>query len=543
MNTHYDLIIVGAGAGGGTLARYLAPTGKRILMLERGPWLPRELDNWSTQAVVIQRKYETKEVWKDKDGRPVNSNQHYNVGGNTKFWGAALFRFRERDFHSHPTKDGMTQEWPLKYDVFEPYYTQVEKLFDVHGIRGEDPTAPPMSEDYPFEPIEHEPRVQEIHDDLKARGHHPFHLPVAIRRDDRNPHLSACIRCNTCDGFPCLVHAKADAEMNAVRPAITYPNVTLMTEARVLKILTNPSGRAVTGVQAQLRDGVQTFTGDVVVVSCGAINSARLLLMSTNDKHPRGLGNNSSDQVGRNYMYHLLGWMLAITGKTHATSFEKTLGLNDFYWGEPDYPYPMGNIQNTGRVNAEMMKAMLGKPLAGMTFEQMAERSTNWWFMTEDLPDPNNRITLDGDTLRISYTENNREPFDRLLARWTELLEGMQFVDQVVKVSQYISNKVPVSGVAHQCGTVRFGADPKTSVLDLNCKAHDLDNLYVVDSSFYPSSAALNPTHTLMANALRVGDHLLERMKVYRPTMDVLLQATRAPSPGSQAARRQPVSV
>jgi choline dehydrogenase-like flavoprotein len=339
------------------------------------------------------------------------------------------------------------------------------------------------------------------------------------------------------------VHAKADAELNAVRPAITYPNVTLMTEARVLKILTNPSGRAVTGVQTQLRDGVQTFTGDVVVVSCGAINSARLLLMSANDKHPRGLANNSSDQVGRNYMYHLLGWMLAITGKAHATSFEKTLGLNDFYWGEPDYPYPMGNIQNTGRVNAEMMRAMLGKPLAGMTFEQMAERSTNWWFMTEDLPDPNNRITLDGDTLRISYTENNREPFDRLLARWTELLEGMQFVDQVVKVSQYISNKVPVSGVAHQCGTVRFGADPKTSVLDLNCKAHDLDNLYVVDSSFYPSSAALNPTHTLMANALRVGDHLLERMKVYRPTIDVLLQATRAPSPGSPAAHRQPVPV
>ncbi|MBW7904164.1 MAG: GMC family oxidoreductase [Phycisphaerae bacterium] len=515
-NSHYDVIIIGAGAGGGTLARHLGPTGKRILMIERGTWLPRELDNWSTRAVVVDRKYETREVWKDKDGKPVHSNQHYNVGGNTKFWGAALFRFRERDFESHPTRDGMTVEWPVKYDVFAPYYSQVERLFDVHGRRGVDPTEPYIDDDYPFAPIEHEPRVQEIADALKARGLHPFHLPVAIRRDDRNPHLSACIRCNTCDAFPCLLHAKADAETNAVVPALASRNVTLLTSARAMRLVTNPSGRSVAGVECLMENGRSTtFTGDIVVVSCGAINSARLLLMSADDRHPHGLAN-SSGQVGRNYMYHLLAWMWAITGKSHDTQFEKTLGVNDFYWGEKGYAYPMGNIQNTGRVNAEMMRATLGKPVAGMTFEQMAERSTNWWIMTEDLPDPENRITLDGDTIRVSYTENNRESFDRLCARWIDVLRGMECVDQVVSSTQYLSGKVPVSGVAHQCGTIRFGTDPKTSVLDVNCKAHDLDNLYVVDSSFYPSSAALNPTNTIMANALRVGDHLMERMGVRR---------------------------
>lgn len=509
--SRYDVIIIGAGAGGGMLARHLAPTGKKILILERGGWLPREMDNWSTKAVIVDRKYETTEVWKDRDGQPVHSNQHYNVGGNTKFWGASLFRFRERDFESHATHDGMTVEWPVKYDVFAPYYTMAEQMFDVHGRRGVDPTEPPIEQEYPFGPIEHEPRVQEVADALGKQGLHPFHLPVAIRRNDQQPHLSACIRCNTCDAFPCMLHAKADAETNAVLPALQHPNVTLMTHARVMRILTNSSGRAVTGVEVQARDGREVIHGDLVVVSCGAINSARLLLMSACEKHPRGLAN-SSDQVGRNYMYHLLGWMWAITGRSHETAFEKTLGVNDFYWGEPDYSLPMGNIQNTGRVNAEMMRATLGQPLPGMTFEQMAERSTNWWIMTEDLPRPENRITLDGDTLRISYTENNRKPFDRLVARWTELLKGMSFVDEVVSQTQFVGSKVPVSGVAHQCGTLRFGVDPKTSVLDIHCKAHDLDNLYVVDSSFYPSSAALNPTNTILANALRVGDHLMERM-------------------------------
>jgi choline dehydrogenase-like flavoprotein len=516
-DTHWDVIIVGAGAGGGTLARRLAPTGKRILIVERGTWLPREKRNWDPTAVAVKGYYQTDEVWLDADDNPVRSNAHYNVGGNTKFWGAALFRFRERDFEAVEHPDGISPEWPVKYADFEPYYTQAEHLYDAHGRRGEDPTAPPMSADYPFPPISHEPAMQELVDKLTAKGLHPFHLPTAIRMNERQRHLSTCIRCETCDGFPCLTGAKADAEWNGVRPALKYDNVTLMTDSKVTRLLTTPSGRAVSGVEIATADGTRVLTGDVVVVSCGAINSAALLLRSGNDKHPNGLAN-SSDQVGRNYMYHLLGAMVAVSSKPNPTVFEKTVGLNDFYWGEPGYAYPMGNVQSTGQILPEMLEDLFKEPPAGMTWQQMFENSTDWWFMTEDVPDRTNRVTWERGTIKISYRENNRVSFDRLQRRWMDLLEDFGMGDMFMMIEGvYRSFKVGIEGVAHQCGTCRFGADPRTSVLDPYCKAHDLDNLYVVDSSFYPSSAALNPTNTILANALRVGDHLTERLTGHAP--------------------------
>ncbi|MEW6683360.1 MAG: GMC family oxidoreductase [Nitrospirota bacterium] len=508
----FDLIIIGAGAGGATLARYLAPSGKKILILERGPWLPREKRNWDVNEVAVKGCYQTNEVWLDKDDKPVRSNAHYNVGGNTKFWGAALFRFRERDFERVEHPDGISPEWPLKYRDFEPYYTKIEQMYDCHGLRGEDHTAPPMSREYPYPPISHEPPMQALVDGLKARGLHPFHLPTAIRMNEDRRFLSECIRCETCDGFPCLLGAKADAESNGARPAIAHRNVTLLTEARVQRLLTSSSGREVTGVETEINGATTIFKGDLVVVSCGAINSAALLLRSANEKHPRGLANRS-DQVGRNYMYHLLGAMVVVSSKGNPTVFEKTVGLNDFYWGEKGYRYPMGNIQSTGQILPEMLADMFKEPLPGMTFDEMAANSTDWWFMTEDVPDPNNRVTWERNTVKISYTENNRASFDRLQMRWIEVLRSLEMCDHILRSNLYRSVKVGIQGVAHQCGTVRFGTDPATSVLDINCRAHDVDNLYVVDSSFYPSSAALNPTHTLLANALRVGDHLVERMK------------------------------
>ncbi|MEB3292890.1 MAG: GMC family oxidoreductase [Synechococcales bacterium] len=515
--THYDVIIIGTGAGGGTLAHRLAPTGKKILILERGDFLPREKENWDTVAVFHRDRYHTSEVWQDEAGKAIHPGTGYFVGGNTKVYGGALFRWRERDFETVQHKEGISPEWPLKYRDFEPYYTQAEILYDVHGQHGVDPTEPIASQDYPFPAIQHEPRIQEIHDALQAKGFHPFFIPLAIKLNEVNRRLSACIRCNTCDGFPCLVDAKADADINCIRPAIDHSHhLTLLTSAKVVRLHTSASGREVTAVETEIAGQIQFFSADIVVVSCGAINSAALLLRSANDQHANGLANRS-DQVGRNFMKHQNGAIVGLTKKSNPTQFQKTMAINDFYWGETDFPYPMGHVQLLGKVNADLI-ALDSPSLAGISlqdqelFTSLANHSVDWWLTAEDLPDPNNRVLVQGETIQLNYQDNNTKAFDRLLGRWTEVLKSVDCGDRILPCSFYFRKRIPLQGVAHQCGTCRFGEDPQTNVLDLNCRSHDVDNLYVVDGSFFRSSAAVNPTLTIIANALRVGDHLMERL-------------------------------
>ena len=331
-STHYDVIIIGTGAGGGTLAYRLAPSGKRILLLERGGYLPREKDNWDSRAVFVENKYKAKVSWQDKDGKVFHPGIHYYVGGNTKVYGAALLRFRRQDFGEVKHHGGLSLAWPVTYEDLEPYYTEAEHLYHVHGQRGEDPTEPFAGAPYKYPPLRHEPRIQELHDDWTKMGYRPFHLPVGIMLDEEHREKSPCIRCNTCDGFPCLVNAKADAQVVCVDPALRSPNVTLLTQAYVTRLEASASGRAVSKVHVE-RDGErESYSADIVVVSCGAINSAALLLRSANDRHPRGLAN-SSDAVGRHYMCHNNSVMLAISKKPNPTVFQKSIGLNDFYFG------------------------------------------------------------------------------------------------------------------------------------------------------------------------------------------------------------------
>lgn len=509
-NNHYDAIIIGTGAGGGTLARQLAPSGKKILVLERGNFLPKEKANWDSQEVYGKNCYRTTEVWYDRDGNPIHPFTHYFVGGNTKFYGSALYRFRERDFEEVLHEGGISPEWPLKYQDFAPYYTQAEKLYQVHGQRGLDPTEPPCEEDYLFPPISHEPWIEKIATALKERGLHPCYQPLGIQLNEVNRFLSACVRCHTCDGFPCLVDAKADADINGIRPAMTYPNVTLITEAKVLCLHTSASGREVTAVEAEIAGDRQLFSADIVVVACGAINSAVLLLRSANDKHPKGLAN-SSNLVGRNYMRHKITAIVALGIKPNPTVYPKTLALNDFYWGEADFPYPMGHIQTLGNITED--RAATNSPafvphklIPKAVFKAFADRTTPWFLMTEDLPDVNNRVSVQGEKICLEYTNNNDQALNRLSKRWQEILKSIE------PRSIFLTTEMTLKDVGHQCGTCRFGEDPETSVLDLNCRTHDIDNLYVVDGSFFPSSAALNPTLTIMANTLRVGEHLLERL-------------------------------
>ena len=516
MDKRFDVIIVGSGAGGGTLARQLAPSGKSILILERGDWLKREAENWDATAVFVQNRYISPETWYDRDGRPFQPQVHYFVGGATKMFGAALYRLRKEDFGELRHHDGISPAWPISYDELEPYYARAERMYHVHGLRGRDPTEPPASGPYPCPPVSNEPRIQQLSYNLTAAGYHPFPAPCAVMLDEQNMAYSTCIRCQTCDGFPCLVHAKSDAETVAVRPALEFPNVTLLRNAKALKLQTNASGTAVTEVVADVVGQREVFRGDIVVVSCGAANSAKLLLMSANDKHPRGLAN-GSDQVGRNYMFHNSQAVLAVSLEPNPTIFQKTIALNDFYFGMDGFEYPMGNIQMIGKSLGPMYRGE--KPIETALLpmgllDNLARHAVDFWLTTEDLPDPENRVTVNqaGD-LTLSYTPNNQVARQKLYDKLKSMLGQLgMHPHHLIPRDIYMKTEIPLAGCAHQVGTCRFGADPKTSVLDVNCKAHELNNLYVVDTSFFVSIGAVNPSLTAIANSIRVSEHLLQRL-------------------------------
>ncbi|MCK6460170.1 MAG: GMC family oxidoreductase [Planctomycetes bacterium] len=508
----YDVVIIGTGAGGGTLAWSLAGTGKRVLLLERGDYVPRETDNWSTRAVNVEGRYHTKESWLDKNGKELHPHTNYYVGGNTKFYGAALFRMRKEDFGELPHYGGVSPRWPVAYDEMEPWYTAAERLYEVHGARGEDPTDPWASAPYPRPAVSHEPRIQQLSDDLAKMGYRPFHVPLGIRLDETNRRKSPCIRCATCDGHPCLVNAKADAQTMCVDPALERGNVTLLTNAKAVRLETDAAGGEVTRVVVEREGRAESYAADVFVVSCGAINSAALLLRSANARHPKGLAN-GSDVVGRHYMGHINSVLMAISREPNPSVFQKTLALNDFYFRSDDGDLPLGHISFVGKLDAATLSAGAPRIVPGMTLDFLARHSLDFWLTSEDLPDPSNRVTLDRDgRIVLSYVPNNEESHVRLTRKLKSILKAIDCEEHLIPLQLFVGQRIPLAGVAHQNGTIRFGDDPGTSALDRNCKAHEVDNLYVVDASFFPSSAAVNPALTIMANALRVGAHLKERL-------------------------------
>jgi choline dehydrogenase-like flavoprotein len=507
---HYDIIIIGTGAGGGTIAPQLAASGKRVLILERGEFLPRERENWDSKAVFEEKRYLAKETWYDKNDQPFEPYTHYWVGGNTKVYGAALLRMREFDFGEVRHFGGVSPAWPITYDELEPYYTRAERMYHVHGERGLDPFDPPASEPYVQKPLAAEPRMQELFDDLTALGHKPFPIPLGVRLDASDPTEAPYVP-SQFDGYPDLTEVKSDSHVVAIKTVLARPNVTLITGAYVERLNTGHTGGSVSEVVVHRHGERLVFRGDVVVLACGAINSAALLLRSADSKHPRGLAN-SSDQVGRNYMTHQNGCFIAVMQTPNPSPFQKHFGMTDFYRGADDSLFPLGLIQLMGKPDAGTLQWLRGDKLPGVPMSDIQSRTIDFFLTSEDLPDPNNRISLREDgTIRVSYTHNNMEAYDRLQAK----LEHMMIETERRRGRrgpEFLASRLGVSGVSHQNGTLRFGRDAAGSVLDMNCKAHDLDNLYVVDGSFFPSSGAVNPSLTIMANALRVGDHLLERL-------------------------------
>jgi choline dehydrogenase-like flavoprotein len=511
--THYDIIIVGTGAGGGTLAYALAPTGKRILMIDRGHRIPNEPDNWNPRSLYVNGKYQTSETW-HKDGKgKIKPALYHRVGGNTKVYGGALFRLRREDFQEVQHYDGTSPAWCISYKDLEPYYTQAEILYRVHGQRGADPTEPSTQTSYPAPPLPHAQRIAQIGQKLKQQGLQPFPLPMALDYKPASHNLDqpSCIMCATCDGYPCQINAKADAQICCVEPALKYDNVTLIEGARVKRLLTNTAGTAVTAVEVAWEPGavgIQQFTADIVVVSCGASNSAALLLQSANDRHTEGLAN-SSGMVGRNLMRHNLSKLYAIGPEVNDSRFQKTLGINDFYHGSDVDDFPLGHVHLMGKHTWEMMQPDLPKILPQFLLRLMARHSVDWWVQSEDLPDPNNRITIDREgKISVHYKSNNLKAHQRLKAKFKSVLRE-------IGLPLIIDFEVPFKVLNHQVGTCRFGDDPQQSVLDYNCRTHDLNNLYVVDASFFPSSAAINPSLTIIANALRVADHLKQQLGIF----------------------------
>jgi choline dehydrogenase-like flavoprotein len=514
----YDIIVVGTGAGGGTLAHTLAPSGKRILLLDRGNFLTRELENWDPGPVFVDGRYISPDTWYDGDGTPFQPQVHYFVGGATKMYGAALYRLRPEDFGEIQHVDGISPAWPISYDDFEPWYTKAEWLYQVHGEHGTDPTEGHWSRQYPWPPVSHAPRIQQVSDSLNSAGYHAFPAPCGILLDEADRPASTCIRCATCDGYPCLVHAKSDADIIGVRPLLGLPNVNLVTGAEVVRLETDPSGRTVTGVVVDRGgDGKEeVYKGDMVVLAAGAANTAKILLRSASDTHPNGLAN-GSDQVGRNYMFHVSKAVAAFGEEPNDTVFQKTLAINDFYFAGDDRPWPLGNIQMLGKSNAGAMKGEephLTKLVPKFGLAEAAHHSVDFWLTTEDLPKPDNRVTVDRDgNVHLTCNQSSGSEAAGLYEEFRKILNHVGLAKHhVLHKSFYMSMNVPLAACAHQAGTCRFGADPATSVLDVNCKAHELDNLYVADTSIFPSIGAVNPGLTAMANAIRVGEHIADRL-------------------------------
>lgn len=494
----YDYVIIGSGAGGGTIAHKLAKTGKSVLIVERGGFLPREKENWDPAAVFEEGRYNCGETWIDKEGKAFEPGTHYYVGGNTKFYGAALFRLRERDFDEVEHYGGISPAWPLKYNDFKNYYQEAEELYEVHGNRGEDPLEPREERPYKYPGVSHEPSIQRIFDQLRGEGLNPFHIPLGVRLNEENPEKSKCIRCDTCDGYPCLVDAKSDAHHICIAPILKHPNVSLMTHTKALRLRGN--GKHVHALEVESLGQTFEIHAKTFIVSCGAINSAALLLRSQ-------IG---GDLVGRHYMCHLNSAIIALSRHKNNVTFQKTLAVNDFYYGAPDSKYPLGHIQLLGKVKGAMLAGDAPSFTPQWLLNAMADHAVGWWITSEDLPDPNNRVLLGPNgQIHLHCTQKNQEAHRRLLEKLKKILYATGHTLLHFPSTAYLAKKIPLAGVAHQVGTLRFGTDPKTSVLDLHCKVHYWDNLYVVDGSFFPSSGAVNPALTIIANALRVGDYII----------------------------------
>lgn len=486
-----DVLVIGSGMGGATFAAGLAPSGAKILILERGERLSDSPSLRDARAIFQKGVYRPDETWIDGEGQAFNPGNYYYVGGNTKFYGAVLLRYRAEDFRPVEHRDGTTPGWPFAYDELEPWYGRAERLYRARGSVGGDRTEPPHSSPYPHSPVPDEPAIALVRERMVRAGLSPFSLPLGI---DIEAWLA---RAPTgWDSFPDAGHGKMDAEAGGLAAALAHPNVSLRTGAFVERLLLAPDGRRIAGVEV-VSAGERTSIGaGLVVIAAGAVNSAALLLRSGDT----GLANGSG-VVGRHFMNHNASAVLAIDPRTVNDSvYQKTLGINDFYLDDGQGGPPLGNIQLLGRVTAPILKSSV-RLAPEWVLHQMSRHAVDWYAMSEDLPNPDSRVTIDGARIRLDWKRSNWAAHLALVAA---LKERLHTAGYPIVLAKPFDRRTP----SHQCGTIRMGADAATSALDPYCRAHDHPNLFVVDASFLPTSAAVNPSLTIAAQALRVADHV-----------------------------------
>jgi choline dehydrogenase-like flavoprotein len=489
-----DVIIIGSGIGGATLAQALAPSGLRILVVERGEHLADTPEARDDVAIFEKGFYRSTEEWVGTDGERFLPGNYYYVGGNSKFYGAVMYRYRAEDFLPRPHVQGSSPGWPISYDEMEPWYARAETLYRVHGKAGEDPSDPPRSGPFPFPPVPDEPTMAIVRQRLARAGVTPASLPLAI---DIEAWLA---RGQTgWDAFPNTGGAgKIDAEVGPLAQALSHPNVKLMTGAQVLRLETDPDGRRVTAAVVRRGGREERLTARRFAVAAGAVQTAALLLRSASEAHPAGLANRS-DQVGRNFMNHNTSAMLTIDPRLPNRSvYQKTLSFNDFYSTDPETGAPLGNVQGLGRITGTIMKSQapaLPRPLARL----IAHHAFGWFLTSEDLPNPASRVMVRGDDIVVDWQRSNMRAHEALIARTRQVMRRAGFPIVLVRT---FGRKT----TSHQCGTARLGADPSTSVVNLNCRSHGVSNLWITDASILPTSAAVNPALTIAALSLKAGE-------------------------------------
>ena len=493
-----DIVIIGSGIGGSTIASALAPSGAEILVLEAGGHIEDRPENRDPRAIFQRGHFRPKEMWYETDGTAFNPGNYYNVGGNSKFYGAVLVRYRREDFEEMAHLEGVSPAWPFPYEEMEPWYSDAEQLFQVRGTLGQDPTEPPHSRAYAFSPVPDEPPVAAVREKLKRNGLHPYSLPLGVDIDrwlkkGKTPW----------DAHPNSLDGKMDAETVGLALALQHPNVRLQTNSRVTRLVTAADGKRIESV-VYVKDGVEhVLSPKLVILSAGAVQSAALLLRSANGANPKGLAN-SSDQVGRNFMNHNSSAVIAVSPFFRNTSiYQKTFGFNDYYLSDGEGGPPLGNVQLLGRITAPVLKAQLPS-VPEWLLNQVCTHAIDFYAMSEDIPHPESRIMVDGERIVLQWVRTNWDAHLMLVAKLKKALRAAGFP---LVLSRPFDKRTP----SHQCGTVRIGTDPESAPLDVYCRAFDHPNLFVVDASYLPTSAAVNPALSVAAQALRVGAHIREK--------------------------------